>query len=197
MAERCGLFIIIALGESILVTGATFGKLAWSAATLAAFAVSFVGSVAMWWIYFDTGHERASHHISRSEDPGRLARIAYTYLHLPIVAGIIVAAVADELVLAHPTGHAEPKAVAVILGGPALYLLGNTLFKRVIAGRLPLSHLAGMALLAALLPISLSLSPLLLATATTVVLIVVAIWEMVSLRRGSSRGLTHRPSAPP
>jgi len=184
LAERCALFIIIALGESILVTGATFADLAWTAATVTAFVVSFIGSVAMWWIYFDTGAERGSHHIASSDDPGRLARIAYTYLHLLIVAGIIVAAVADELVLAHPTGHTEPKALAAIIGGPALYLVGNLLFKRVIAGRLPLSHLVGVALLLALIPAGASWSPLLLGSATTIALIIVAAWEMISLRSG-------------
>ena len=57
----------------------------------------------MWWIYFNIGAERASRRIARSSDPGRLARLAYTYLHLLLVAGIIVAAVGDELVLAHPS----------------------------------------------------------------------------------------------
>ena len=72
MAERCGLFIIIALGESILVTGATFGKMDWTAATVAAFAVAFIGSVAMWWIYFNIGAERAAEHdrgLRRSRPP--------------------------------------------------------------------------------------------------------------------------------
>ena len=103
MAERCGLFIIIALGESILVTGATFAELPWTAATVAAFLSAFVGSVAMWWIYFNIGAEtgQPAHRRGRAI-PGRLARLAYTYLHLPLVAGIIVAAVGDELVLAHP-----------------------------------------------------------------------------------------------
>jgi low temperature requirement protein LtrA len=58
----------------------------------------------MWWIYFHKGAEAGSEQISKSSEPGRLARLAYTYLHMPIVAGIIVAAVADELVLKHPSG---------------------------------------------------------------------------------------------
>src|SRR6185503_12674690 len=53
LAERCALFVIIALGESVLVTGATFAKLPWSPVTVAAFATAFVGSAAMWWIYFN------------------------------------------------------------------------------------------------------------------------------------------------
>jgi low temperature requirement protein LtrA len=139
MAERCGLFIIIALGESILVTGATFGDLAWTPPTAAAFVTAFVGSVAMWWIYFSIGAERGSRLIASSADPGRVARLAYTYLHLPIVGGIIVAAVADELVLVHPTGHTDLKVMAAVLGGPALYLVGNILFKRATAGRFRIS----------------------------------------------------------
>jgi low temperature requirement protein LtrA len=185
LSERCGLFVIIALGESILVTGSTFGKLPWTPATIAAFVVAFIGSVAMWWVYFNVGAERGSRHISESSDPGRLARLAYTYLHLLLVAGIIVVAVGDELVLAHPEGHTHAKTAAVLIGGPALYLLGNMLFKPVSAKRLPLSHQVGLGLLVLLIPVAHSLSPLLLSGATTLVLAVVATWEARSF--GSSR----------
>jgi low temperature requirement protein LtrA len=187
MAERCGLFMIIALGESILVTGATFAKLDLSALTVAAFATAFVGSVAMWWIYFNIGAERASHHIAMSADPGRQARIAYTYLHIPLVAGIIVVAVADELVLAHPSGHIDDRTIAAILGGPALYLVGNLLFKRTVYGLFPLSHIVGLILLAALFPAAHAVSPLQLSAATTLTLVVVAIWETRSLGRPAAR----------
>jgi low temperature requirement protein LtrA len=183
MAERCALFIIIALGESILVTGATFAELDWSLTTVAAFVVAFVGSVAMWWIYFDSGAERGSAHIAGSSDPGRMARLAYTYLHLPIVAGIIVGAVADELILAHPTGHVDPKTIAAALGGPALYVLGTALFKATIARRFPLSHLVGLVLLPLLLLVATDMSPLALGAAAAVVLLLVATWERLSLRK--------------
>lgn len=190
LAERCALFVIIALGESILVTGATFADGAWTTATVAAFIVAFLGSVAMWWIYFDTGAERASERIAHSADPGRQARLAYTYLHLLIIAGIVVCAVADELALAHPD-HFEGDgraAIAAMIGGPMLYLLGVALFKWVCNERRgpPLSHCAGIVMLAALAPIALAhlLSPLALATATTLVLMIVATWETLALRRG-------------
>jgi len=58
LAERCALFIIIALGESILITGATFAEQAWNTTSIAAFVVTFLGSVAMWVIYFNIGAER-------------------------------------------------------------------------------------------------------------------------------------------
>jgi low temperature requirement protein LtrA len=186
LSERCGLFVIIALGESILVTGATFAGTAWNATTSAAFLASFLGSIAMWWVYFDTAAERASHRISHSSDPGRIARLAYTYLHLLIIAGIIVCAVADEIVLMHP-GHAEAMGVAVIFTGPALYLLGNALFKWASNDRRlpPLSHLAGLLLLAALAPFAFAhhFPALGLGIATTSVMILVATWESLALRR--------------
>src|SRR3979490_880144 len=139
MAERCAGFIIIALGESIVVTGATFSELAWTTETVTAFVSAFIGSLAMWWIYFHKGAEAGSEQISRSSEPGRLARLAYTYLHMPIVAGIIVSAVADELVLKHPAGHSGPETVLSAIGGPLLFLIGTVLFKHAIRGFLPLS----------------------------------------------------------
>jgi low temperature requirement protein LtrA len=177
MAERCALFVIIALGESILVTGATAASLPATTEAVCAFLVAFLGSVAMWWIYFHIGAERGSRAFAGSHDPGRVARNVYTYFHIPIVAGIVVCAVADELTITHPSGHMEADAAAVLLGGPALYLAGNVLFKRASAKYYPLSHLVGLGLLVLLAPIALFITPLLLATATTLVLIVVAVWE--------------------
>lgn len=184
MAERCGLFVIIALGESLLVTGATFAELPFSAEGLAAFLVAVLGSIALWWIYFDTGAERAHHRIAQASDPGRQARLAYTYLHVLIIAGVIVSAVADELVLVHP-GHASTAGIAAIIGGPLLYLLGNALFKWVTSERIlpPLSHLIGLALLLGLWPLAQSqvFSALELGTLTTAVLLLVAAWETRAL----------------
>lgn len=168
LAERCSLFIIIALGQSVLVTGATFAGLAWTPETVAAFLPSFAGSAAIWWIYFDTGSERGAAVIEASDNPGRLARRVYAYIHLPIVGGIIVSAVADALVLAHPMVTAKRDAIAILLGGPALYLAGDALFKQVMCERSPLMALA--------------LSALTLGTATSLILIIIAAWEWNSLR---------------
>jgi len=138
----------------------------------------------MWWVYFDSGAERASHRIAHSADPGRIARVAYAYIHVLIVGGIIVCAVADEISLVHP-GHADDAAIAVILGGPMLYLAGNALFKWVTNDRRrpPLSHLVGLALLLAAIPFAPALSALALTALTTAVLIFVAIWETIAVRR--------------
>ncbi len=186
MAERCGLFIIVALGESILVTGATFAGLKFNAMTFAAFFVAFVGSVAMWWIYFDRGAERGAEHIEHQDDTGRIARGTYTYLHLPIVAGIIVAAVADEMLLAHPTGHLEPVFIASALGGPALFLAGCMAFKRTFAGFHPLSHIVGLGAFAIVAVAAWLLHPVpfVVASIAVLILLAVAIWEWGSFHDG-------------
>jgi len=195
MAERCALFIIIALGESIVVTGATFSEAVWVLPTVVAFVIALLGSIAMWWIYFHLGAEAGSHQISRSSDSGRLARLAYTYLHLPIVAGIVVCAVGDELLLAHPDGHSGAKEQLSMIGGPLLYLCGVILFKRCIRGHLQLSHLVGIALLLILIPFAAQLPPLWLSGTTTAILMLVAGWEAVSL--GSSGTVAEQDEAEP
>lgn len=186
LAERCALFIIIALGEGILVTGATAGTLATTATSLAAFAIAFIGSVAMWWIYFHIGEARGAHLITHHEDPGRIARLGYTYLHAPIVAGIVVGAVGDDILLKHPGDPAGTKEAAALLGGPALYLLGLALFKRLSLGWPPVSHQVGLGLLILLALVGRGLPVLLLGAAAAAVLVVVAIWEHVSLGRQRS-----------
>jgi Predicted membrane protein len=105
MAERVGLFTIICLGETLLISGATFAGLEWTPEVWGALVVTVISTVAMWWLFFSEAQAAASDVIAGSEDSGRLARQAYTYAPLLIVAGIIVTAVADELLLAHPGGH--------------------------------------------------------------------------------------------
>lgn len=182
MAERSAGFIIIALGEAVVVNGATFADLTWTVETVCAFVSAFLGSIAMWWIYFHKGAEAGSELISKSRESGRLARLAYTYLHLPIVAGIIVSAVADELVLKHPNGAPDLRTILTAIGGPLLFLIGTILFKFSIRGFLQLSHGIGIVALAILAWFALDLSPLMLSILTTAIMIVVAVWESVSLR---------------
>jgi low temperature requirement protein LtrA len=184
MAERCAGFIIIALGEAIVVNGATFAELTWTSQTIGAFVSAFVGSIAMWWIYFHKGAEAGSELISKSSESGRLARLAYTYLHLPIVAGIVLSAVADELVLQHPNGAPDLRTISTAIGGPMLFLIGTILFKHSIRGFLQLSHGVGIVVLAILAWFARDLSPLMLSALTTAIMIIVAVWESVSLRSG-------------
>ena len=181
MAERCQLFLIIVLGESILVTGATFGELDWSTAVLAAFVVAFLGSVALWWVYFDRAAGDAAAAVAHSDDPGRLGRSAFTFLHLPMVAGVIVAAVGDELAIAHPLSHATPGVAATILGGPALFLAGHTLFKHAIFGVWSTPRIAAIAVLAVIGIVGQTWPPLALASAALLVVAAVSVVDARTL----------------
>jgi len=150
LAERCAGFLLLALGESITVTGGTFVALHWRPAVEAAFTAAFTGIIALWWIYFDDAAERTASAFAQSADPGRIARAAYTYLHAVLIAGIIAIAAGDFLVLDRPASPASFSAAAMIIGGPALFLLGNGIFRRLLHPRFPPSHICGLALLAAL-----------------------------------------------
>lgn len=188
MAERCALFIIICLGEGVLVTGATFAELEPTTPTVLAFLTAFIGSVAMWWIYFDVGARRGAERIEHDQRPGLIGRATYTYAHIPIVAGIIILAVVDEQVLAHPLGHIEPFLLASLMGGALLFLGGAMVFKRPSSrtGGWPLSHLVGLGLFVLLggWAFFAHPQPLHLHMSATAVFVIVALWEWGSFHGG-------------
>src|SRR5918996_2295712 len=128
-AERYQLFMIIALGETIVLTGATTAELDLNAARVAAFSVAFLTTAALWWLYFDYVARIAQRRLELAPDRTRLARDAYTYLHVLMVAGVILTAVGDELVIAHPMDELPTGQLAVVVAGPALYLLAHALFR--------------------------------------------------------------------
>ena len=188
MAERCGLFIIIALGEGLIITGATYTEVAAAPGVNAAFLNAFLVSFAMWWVYFDIGARRGAWHIEHHHAPGLIARQAFTYWHIPIVAGVVVLAVVDELTLAHPMDPAHPEFVALVAGGMALFVWGNMSFKRISSSNpwYPLSHGIGLGLAALIAVWGFATSPphLELATASTLALVTVALWEWGSFHGG-------------
>jgi low temperature requirement protein LtrA len=149
-AERCQAFILIALGESIVIIGATLASKPVNAADVTAFVVAFAGAVAMWWLYFDQSAEAAAEKIARSADPGRLGRSAYHLIHPVMVAGIIVSAAADDKVLSDPGVTATTATAWMILGGPALFLAGHAAFKFVVWRHVSWTRIAGVAVLALL-----------------------------------------------
>ena len=149
-AERCQAFILIALGESIVIIGATLTEKPVSASDVAAFVVGFIGAVALWWLYFDQSAEAAAEKIARSDDPGRLGRSAYHLIHPVMVAGIIVSAAADQKVLSDPAVTASTASAWMILGGPALFLAGHAAFKMAVWHYVSWPRVAGMAVLALL-----------------------------------------------
>lgn len=188
MAERCSLFIIIALGEGLVITGATYSAAPVQGWLDAALVTAFVGSFLMWWLYFDMGARRGASHIQNHSVPGLVGRQAFTYWHIPIVAGIVVLAVADEMVLAHPRYPLHLDLLAVIIGGTALFIAGLAGFKRISSGNpwFPASHMYG---LYALVPLAawgwLGHPPSLVFFAAIASLFgVIAVWEWGSFHGG-------------
>ncbi|MEE6263970.1 low temperature requirement protein A [Plantactinospora sonchi] len=187
LAERARLFIIIALGESILVTGSTLQHARPDPATLIALAANFLGTVGLWWIYFDRSAGAAQAAIAASEEPGRLGRSAYTYLHIPMVAGIILTAVGDELTITHPTGTTHSPVVFGVLAGPALFLVGFFLFKRLVLEVRALPYLVAVVVLVGLAPLGPLLEPVVLSVlASLVVVATAAVSSVVAARAAGS-----------
>ena len=187
-AERFQLFIIIALGESIVVTGATTAGLTLDAARVAAFGLAFLSTAALWWLYFDFVASIAQRRLALAQESTRLARDGYTYLHVVIVAGIIVSAVGDEIVIAHPLDRLPTPELVALVVGPAIYLLGHVLFRLRMAGSLSWKRLLGAV---ACLVVGLAgtvASALVVASLLVAVLATVIGGETVASRRREGRG---------
>ncbi len=114
-AERFGLFIILALGESIVITGGITSELELDVKTIIAFIMAFLASAAIWWLYFTSVAALGEHYLEVADHRTTLARDAYTYLHVVFVAGIILSAVGDELVIVHP--YRDPASLRGRCGG--------------------------------------------------------------------------------
>ena len=178
-AERCQGFILIALGESIVTIGTVLSGARVDAATVTSFVVAFTGAVALWWLYFDRSATAGAEIIAASDDPGRLGRTAYHLIHPVMVAGIIVCAAADDLVLARPGEVASTAAAWMILGGPALFLAGLVAFKRVLWGYLPWTRIAGVVVLALLAPAAGAIPRLALGVCSAVVVLAVVVSDYI------------------
>ena len=177
LAERCQLFVIVALGETLLATGAMLaGAEVWDLPVLSAMLATFMGTLAMWWLYFGTSSKDATNAITSSDDPGRIGA-SFHYVHAILIAGIIATAVGNDLVMAHP--HDEVKlAYGLILSlGPILYLAGSAIYKKVVYGTVPVSHIVGAAVLAALIPALLSTNLLIAGWLTSAVMLGTGLWE--------------------
>jgi low temperature requirement protein LtrA len=182
-AERCEGFVIIALGESIVAIGSTLSGLVHvTPAVIAAFVVAFAGSVGLWWVYFDRIAERGSQAIATSDDPGRLGATAYHLVHPIIVAGIIAAAAADELLLDAPLRRGHLWTSLLVVAGTALFLGGHAIFKALIFRVVPTPRLVAVAVLGLLLLVAPHVSALPLAIAVVIVIVAVALTDRTQHR---------------
>jgi low temperature requirement protein LtrA len=178
LAERCQAFILIALGESVVIIGATLSGLLATTVTwpeIGAFVSAVVGSVGLWWLYFDRSAGEAAAVIARSADPGRMGRTAYHLIHPVMVAGIIVVAAGDEVVLSEPGAPAAGSTAWLVLGGAALFIAGHAAFKIAVWRVVSWPRVAAIVILALLGLAAGSLSALALGLCATVVVLGVAV----------------------
>jgi low temperature requirement protein LtrA len=187
-AERFQLFLILALGESIVVTGSTASSEELTAERLGAFAVAFLGTAAMWWLYFNYAAAVAQRRLETVANRTQTARDAYTYLHVVMVAGVIVAAVGDELVIAHPSEVLHSAELVAVCAGPAIYLLAQALFRRRMAGTWSAKRLGGAVACVFAGLIGTFVAALALATLLVAIMGAVIVAEQISGRRRAARG---------
>ncbi|WP_109507684.1 low temperature requirement protein A [Nocardioides speluncae] len=124
-AERHGLIVIIALGESIVAAGAGAGEIHFDARTIVTVLLALLLISALWWSYFDATGERVEQrlHDTADERRARLARDVYSYLHIPLVFGVVMVALGLKKTLAHPDEPLSAVAAVCLAGGAALYFL--------------------------------------------------------------------------
>lgn len=161
-AERHGLMVIIALGESIVAIGIGAEKLPVSWPIVAASALGLALAAGLWWIYFDVTAIHAEHAMAATPDDGRrtaMARDAYSVLHLPLIVGIVLLALGLKKLLGYvgDTEHyslSEPlsdSGLVALYGGVGLYLLGHIAFKLRTTRILSLPRLVALGVLGGLL----------------------------------------------
>jgi low temperature requirement protein LtrA len=161
-AERHGLVVIIALGESIVAIGVGAEAGVDAGVVLAAVLGVAVAS-ALWWLYFDVVALVAERRLSKAA-PGReqneIARDSFSYLHFPMIAGIVLLALGLKKTLEHVEDPLEAVPAVAMLGGTALYLLAHVAFRWRNVHRFSVQRLALAVVLVALTPVALELPAL-------------------------------------
>jgi low temperature requirement protein LtrA len=187
-AERHGLIVIVALGESIVAIGVGVAGLAISWPIIVGSVLGLTVASCIWWAYFDIVSIVAERVLKRlrGEERARLARDAYSYLHLPMVMGIVLVATGVEQVLEQvgAPGHNVSEslrllAIVALYGGAALFLFGQVAFKRRTWGQITLRRLLVAALICALIPVAAEIPALLALALLAAVLVVLIASEVV------------------
>jgi low temperature requirement protein LtrA len=187
-AERFQLFIIIALGESIVVTGATTSELDLNTARVAALAIAFLATAAQWWLYFNLVANIAQRRLAQAENRTLMARDAYTYLHVVIVAGILLGAVGDELVIAHPTEELPNGELVAVACGPALYLLAHVALRLRMTGTVGMRRLVAAIACLAIGAVGTFAPALVVGALLLAVLVAVIVGDQLAAHRRRRRG---------
>ncbi|MEA2154138.1 MAG: hypothetical protein QOE11_278 [Solirubrobacteraceae bacterium] len=188
-AERHGLIIIIALGESIVALGVGAQGLGLDVTIVVAALLGIATAGAMWWAYFDVVALVAERRFKALERVAqvRMARDSYTYLHLPMVAGIIVFAVGLKRTLAHVEEHLQTVEALTLCGGLALYLLALSAFKRRNVGSWNVRRLLAVAVLLGFWPVATRMPALAALGVVTALACGLIAWEALGMAEARDR----------
>jgi low temperature requirement protein LtrA len=196
-AERHGLIIIIALGESIVAIGV--GAEAHLTAGIAAAAVLGITlAAAMWWVYFDVVALVSARRLARAtegREQNELARDSYSYLHFPMVAGIVLVALGLKKTLGHVENPLDTVPAFALLGGLALYLLGHVGFRYRHIHSINRRRLLLALVLIALVPAAIELPALATLALATALMCALIAYDTISYGEGRYR-VRHEQFAP-
>jgi low temperature requirement protein LtrA len=191
MLERCRLFLIIALGESVLSSGTAIADASRTLLTVVTGTCALVTIVALWGLHFAASGRLMDRYVDTTTDPILAARRTVNGLVVS-VAGLIAVAVGNELVIAHPQSQVSVALSLVLFGGPLLYLLSQTVYLWAVLGIRSLPRLAALAALVVAGGLS-HLLPAYAALGLLVTLLLVLVITVVRERDATSRRLlTHR-----
>jgi len=187
-AERFGLVVLIALGESIIAIGVGAGFELHAAELLAA-ALGFTVVSALWWLYFDVAALFARRRLTELHglERAELARDAYSYLHLPMIAGIVLFAFGLKTTLRHVGGELELVPAAALCGGVALYLVAHVGFLYRSIRRVFRRRTVAAALLLAVIPLAIAIPALAALAIVGVVCVLVVAYEAIARREYRTR----------
>ncbi|HEX4187462.1 MAG TPA: low temperature requirement protein A [Solirubrobacteraceae bacterium] len=193
--ERHGAIVIIALGESIVAIGAG-DRVGFGAGVVAAAILGVTVAAAMWWVYFDVVAPVAARRLAQQpegRERNEMARDSYSYLHFPMIAGIVLVAVGMEQTLAHVGRPLGDVASTAMLGGAALYLLALVAFRYRNIHTLNPQRLLCASLLLGLLVLDLAVRPAALVTLGVLAAVLTALVGYEVFRFAEARDRVRHP----
>jgi low temperature requirement protein LtrA len=176
LLERFRLFFLIALGETVLTVGSAFSNVPLEPERLIALSAAFVGTVSLWWCYFQRAERAGIDAVKGAGDASRIVAIG-NYTLVAMVIGIVAIAVGDELAIAEPAFDLTGTMTALIFGGPAIFLLAQLVFMREVSGQAPRARIGGCIALGVLALLTAPFSLLVAVIAASAVLLAVAIGD--------------------
>ena len=197
-AERHGLIVIVALGESIVALGLGASAIPLTAGPIVAALLGIIAVACLWWAYFDVVALVAERKLHEREGVARnaMARDSYSFLHLPMIAGIVLLALGVKKTLAHVDDPLKIEMAAALMGGVALYLLAHVAFRLRNTRTLSRQRVVAAVALLALVPLGSEVDALVALFATTLVLVALIAYEAIRFAEARDQVRHHGLSSP-